>query len=689
MTAAKRQPKPENTNGQNVDEPADRSVDFLGDTPTLFPDLDDDDLNDENLDVQSSNDVDETDGFADVFGFEDADIDDEADDEDDEADEDADDIDDDDIGEDLVVHDDEDDLDDIEQENDDFDDVEQMTPLSAKQDFRPSSGRAGLVDEPDENDDDIEDVDEILNPISNPIDEDSVDNMNDDDVDDQANEFTDANEDKKIGIDPEEFGAESEEDIQSAAEILQERGLLGLGVEEDTGNGTDRTQQFPFGLDQEVNGADPNVDANIVLSDDDDDEEEQQQQAFDLPKPKTDPKTSRSRAVGPTTSTRKRSMSALLDDNGDELQLGLDDTDDLDDADILGDDDENGEENGELEYPDMEDEEEGSIGLTSQSKFGRVWELNEDTYVTITEPGESYGYELDMEDQEDQDMSTMRRGKQGGWSGGLASYPASELQEGSREWIARRSYEIMTKTSYKGLLHWCKWHEDPPPEIKELYPENTPAVTPLTPLGVCILDTSPPPAAVTLIGRSDDAVDEYENDEEDIDDFFDMDDEIEDVEISAEDKKPTARTKRKLWRGNVQNESDDSEDANVDKTKGIVEVDSTDEVLGTGMANERKAEVEDAASKREEEQLMLESKLKFPCKYKFRVKGDVGEEFVISLKQTAEHVLGKRIVSSAITAEPAEDSQLVTINVKVDSARQVTEVYDALRSNPSVKFSYG
>lgn len=689
MAAAKRQPKPKNTNDQNVDEPADQSVDFLGDSPTMFPDLDDDDLNDENLDVQSSNDVDEADGFAEEFGFEDADIDDEDDDEDDE---DADDIDDDEIGEDSVARDDEDDLDDIEQENDDFDDVEQMTSLHTKQDFRPSSGRAGLVDEPDENDDDIEDVDEILNPITNRIDEDPADNVNDDDVDDQANGFKDANEDNKIGIDPEEFEAESEEDIQSAAEILQERGLLGLGVEEDTGNGTDRTQQFPFGLGHEVNGSNPNIDANIVLSNDDDDnddDDDEEEQAFDVPKPKVAPKTSRSRSVGRTTNPRKRSMSALLDDNGDELQLGLDDTDDLDDADILADDDENGEENSELEYPDMVDEEEGSIGLTSQSKFGRVWELNEDTYVTITEPGESYGYELDMEDQEDQDMATMRRGKQGGWSGGLASYPASELQEGSREWIARRSYEIMTKTSYKGLLHWSKWHEDPPTEIKELYPENISLVTPVTPLGVCILDTSPPPAAVTLIGRSDEDVDDYENDEEDVDDFFDMDDEIEDVEINTEDKKPKARTKRKLWRGNVQNESGDSEDANVDKTKGMGDVDSADKVLGIEMANERKAEVEYAASKREEEQLMLESKLKFPCKYKFRVKGDVGEEFVISLKQTAEHVLGKRIVSSAITAEPTEDSQLVTINVKVDSARQVTEVYDALRSNPSVKFSYG
>ena len=163
--------------------------------------------------------------------------------------------------------------------------------------------------------------------------------------------------------------------------------------------------------------------------------------------------------------------SELLKGDTENLELGMTGVDELEDE-------EDGTAN--LIYPNNEDDDEDDEpGLTSKSKSGRVWELNEDTYVTVTEPGESYGYELDMEDQEDQDMASIRRGKQGGWSSGQNMKPASDYPEGSREWIARRSYELMTKASYKDMLRWSKWHEDPPPEIAELYPENPRPTTPL------------------------------------------------------------------------------------------------------------------------------------------------------------------------------------------------------------------
>ncbi|KAI0565186.1 hypothetical protein FGB62_21g39 [Gracilaria domingensis] len=121
----------------------------------------------------------------------------------------------------------------------------------------------------------------------------------------------------------------------------------------------------------------------------------------------------------------------------------LEDEDDFDFEGLFDTEDENVDEeeessDGEIEVIEAVKEQQKRVdqefALTSESSFGKVWELNEDTHVTITEPGQAYAYELDEDDEEDQEMSTVRRGKQGGWSGGLASYPTSaDLPEGSKE----------------------------------------------------------------------------------------------------------------------------------------------------------------------------------------------------------------------------------------------------------------
>jgi putative lipoic acid-binding regulatory protein len=78
----------------------------------------------------------------------------------------------------------------------------------------------------------------------------------------------------------------------------------------------------------------------------------------------------------------------------------------------------------------------------------------------------------------------------------------------------------------------------------------------------------------------------------------------------------------------------------------------------------------------------------FPCVYKFKVVGS-GDNFVSSLTSDMEAVLGRRVPPSAFEFEPAGRYQRIIINVEVDSARQVTDLYEAVRTASGVKFSYG
>lgn len=426
--------------------------------------------------------------------------------------------------------------------------VKPFSSGSTQRKLSMSSRRSDMLD-PDENDD-VEEMDDFFDPAIAEIDyDDSLDAEDASDDADVANEGS-----------GDDFDNESQEDIQSAADILSKRGLLGLGVEKGESDDENSIENFELETDLENEN-----DKDLEVPDDPDAE-------LGLPD--------------------------VMDDEDEDEDVPEDATDSL----------ENAEEKSDLDdYPDL-DEGDNEPGLTSPANIGRIWELNEDSYVTITEPGQSYGYEMDEDDQEDQDMATMRRGKQGGWSGGLASYPSSDLPKGSREWIARRSYELMMKASYIDMFRWAKRHGEPPPEIAALYPDDPP---PSMPLGKSILKISAPPAAVTLIGQPED-VDQ---------DLMETPDELE----SNSDEEPHA----------------------------------------------------------------LDRSIKFPCNYKFKVEGDVGDEFIPSIRATVENVMGSRLPRSALVSEPAGRYQRVTITVEVQSARQVTGLYDALRTNPLVKFSYG
>lgn len=356
--------------------------------------------------------------------------------------------------------------------------------------------------------------------------------------------------------DGELYEEESDEDIKSAADILSSSGLLGLGVK--GGKRTDVSAVTSFALGDVQAPPD-----EAALGEGEDLEDD-----------------------GPVLGADEEEEEDELDDEeaAEEKKAGLDT---YMDSDTNDDDDE--------------------FTLTSKSSFGRVWELNDDNYVTITEPGQSYAYELDEEDEEDQEMSTMRRGKQGGWSGGLASYSAADLPKGSPEWVARRAYELVAQSNQVEMFKWTRRHRGPPPIIDALYPSDPP----------------PPP---------------------------------------------------RLPRTKLQFSTPDSE-------ASIVGTDSsamTDEapLIQSMMVGDQHG------------QHALDRSVNFPCQYKFKVEGS-GDDLIESLAADAEKLLGRSIPKSAFCLAPAGRYMRVEIMIDVESARQVTDLYDTLRSNPGVKYSYG
>lgn len=218
-------------------------------------------------------------------------------------------------------------------------------------------------------------------------------------------------------IPDEELEDPSEAELQSAAELLTGSGLLGLG-------------------------------ASVELE-----ENEAPSKASGKAHTKT----------GAATKTRELSFRDLEDDDDEdgEIPLPLDAEDELSQVQGLD------------SYSDLDDDEEAEFTLTSKTEgsFGRVWELNEDTYVTITEPGQTYAYELDEEDSDDQEMSSLRRGAQGGWGSGLQNDAKNKYAPGSREWIARRSYDLLSKATAREMKLWTKRQSSPPPDIDSLYPD--------------------------------------------------------------------------------------------------------------------------------------------------------------------------------------------------------------------------
>eukprot|EP00177_Eucheuma_denticulatum_P007482 GFKZ01013624.1.p1 GENE.GFKZ01013624.1~~GFKZ01013624.1.p1 ORF type:complete len:632 (-),score=125.25 GFKZ01013624.1:1497-3134(-) len=455
--------------------------------------------------------------------------------------------------------DDDDQSDEDEDEDEEDDEDEELAARAADDEFdddlssKVSAGRPDALAGVDEDDnDEIPDVEEVLEPIADedppvferPLPRRTSKTSPQDPIIDMGPGVQGAEEDI--------FGTETEEDLQNAANILSDSGILGLG-------GLDTRKRYGVASDRS-----------------------------------------------------KSQVASSLGDEEFDNELALDDDED-DDDDALGENPESDKEKDGLDsYVDTDaydDDEE--FALTSKSSFGRLWEFNEDSYITITEPGQPYMYEMDLDDQEDQEMSTVRRGKAGGWSGGLLSNSADDLPKGSKEWIARKSYELISQVDQVDMFRWTRHHMGPPPAIAALYPPDPP---PPKRLPRTTLTFSTPEETTPFIGMDSSG------------------------QLS----------------GNAEEEG-------VPKQK-----------LPDGINYQH----------------ALDKSIKFPCQYKFKVEGS-GENLEEMLAQDLEVVLGRQVPAGAFSVEPAGKYKRVVIMVDVQSALQVTEVYDALRNNPGVKFSFG
>lgn len=518
--------------------------------------------------------------------------------------------------------DDDGDDDDEDEDNDDLDedddeDEELAARAEADDDFEGdgrSNARAlgnprdlSLAGGDADDQDDIADEDDLMDPV--PVDE--IDDsfisskgrdgvlVVGDDADDSADVAED--DDVVIGVVGEEeddsedvallFGDEDDDDIRNAADLLSGSRLLGLGVEGGRRRDASAVASFALGetpVKKRAAGALQDVIQSVAATD-------------SAPSPLPGSLVDDDKALDDVDAEQSSSRSG-------SGPRGLDDYVDVEEE----------EDDGDAEFAQ----------LTSQSNFGRVWELNDDNYVTITEPGQSYVYELDEEDEEDQEMATMRRGKQGGWSGGLQTNSSDTLPKGSREWIARKSYELVANAAAVEMFKWTRRHQGPPPDIASLYPDMPP---PPTPLGRTTLQFSTPASIAPIIGT--------------------------DSSVPQDDDRAEVASPRR------RNSSGTSGEPIAAATLGDVSF---------GLQGQN----------------ALERAVKFPCQYKFKVEGG-GERFIEHLGAVVENVLGRTVPSSAYVVEPAGRYERVVIIVEVESARQVTDLYDALRSCPSVKFSYG
>jgi putative lipoic acid-binding regulatory protein len=290
--------------------------------------------------------------------------------------------------------------------------------------------------------------------------------------------------------------------------------------------------------------------------------------------------------------------------------------------------------------------------VTSDTAFGRIWELNDDSYVTISDPGEMYAYELDEGDEDDQDMSStqMRRGTDNGWGGKLQADALSELPVGSREWIARRAYELVCKSNHADMFRWTRARKSPPEDISNLFPDAPSA--------------PPQLARTTLFSVAPDPDSEM---------------------LSPEEEEDEARM---LAVGSDQSgfEKQNGDSPVLDNVFASVNgsADNQEGRMTTSQVKARARATDEDTTGFE----AMERAVKFPCVYKFKVVGS-GDDFVASITSDMERVIGRAVPQTAFEFEPAGRYQRIIINVEVESARQVTELYDAIRTNPLVKFSYG
>lgn len=483
---------------------------------------------------------------------------------------------------------------------------------------RGVKGDLGIGGVDADEDDDVVEFEESPEEVMD-VSEDAVAGVDDDEVDEllglEAAEDEDEEADQELlnvqaadegneqSEDDEEdvFDDESEAELRSAAETLKGTSLLGLGVTGAARSDSSDLSAFALGGEEEDRG-----DAGDVVAAD-----AGTTSASGKAGDKKDRLPQPSPALGDFSDLVKRAEDTTLTKEAAELEVDDGDEDDFADP-AIEEDTLDGPKNLDGYTDDDEhDDELLDFGVTTSTNFGRIWELNDDAYVTISEPGEAYAYDIDEDDSDDQDSAVLRRGAAGGWGGSLQSDARSALPVGSKEWIARRAYDLVTKASPTEMFKWTRARKSPPNDISALFPPEPPAPVQFP---VTILDTAVP--------------------------------------------------------------SPDGDDSSswLD-----------DENAGSVSGQTATAEVDYEPMRGHD---ALERSVDFPCMYKFKVVGS-GPDFVAALTRDMEAVLGRKVPSNAFDFEPAGRYQRVVISVEVESAQQVTELYEAVGCADGVKFSYG
>ncbi|GAB0496096.1 hypothetical protein MMPV_007406 [Pyropia vietnamensis] len=352
------------------------------------------------------------------------------------------------------------------------------------------------------------------------------------------------------------------------------------------------------------------------------------------------------------------------------------------------------------------------FGVTQDTSFGRAWALNDDSYVTVTEPGEAFAFvDEDVvaheEDGDDADSSeslheqeAVRRGAQPSWGGAAAStWPATlgerdALDSESKQRAARVAYERSTQASAKDMYRWSRMHAGPPPGMDDLFsdlrPPELPALARLT------LDVQELPLDV---GSSQAAASRKRVPEA-------TDDQSEYLSFYQELYKYEGVVDDDTVRGGVANVFGQvTSPAGASVANGSVDVgfregipldaaEQEAQLMAMAAAQQCLQDVVASAGKRDTDAgpsvadyHALSRTMTFPCEYRFKAEGD-GEDFVRSVLADIEAVTGEAVAPESIIEEPSDRYRRLNIGVNVKSAVQIGAVFEAIRANRHVRFCF-
>lgn len=347
------------------------------------------------------------------------------------------------------------------------------------------------------------------------------------------------------------------------------------------------------------------------------------------------------------------------------------------------------------------------FGVTQDTSFGRVWALNDDNYVTITEPGEAFAFvdedvvanEEDVDDAESSESlrehEATRRGAQPSWGASTASaWPAAmggsdALDTGSKEWAARVAYERSTQASAKDMYRWSRKSAAPPPGMDDLFPDYRPAELPK--LARLTLDVQDLPlddaagegsAAPAAGPETTDDQSEYLSFYQELYKYEgDVDDS---ANVGGEAAAPAGST---VANGSVGVGAAEGIPLDAAEEEAQLEAleEATQQRLQDAVATTGKRAPRAGASPADYH--ALSRTMTFPCEYRFKAVGD-GADFLRSVLADIQAVTGVPVPPEAVVEEPSDRYRRLNIGVAVQSAVQIGAVFEAIRANRHVRFCF-